>query len=155
MHHPNPCLPAADAHVAASPGTMQMPWVAGLAEKAIQDRGKKHASARRRLARALGERDEPVLPADAVEWSTSIDLPDWQDFARYLTRKLRGDLSTAVGKAAIAVVTTAPVDEEDRILLDTRLGTICLGWFIGDHNTVDVYIFGPSQVHDLCKQWFQ
>jgi hypothetical protein len=151
---PNPCLPAISEHVVASPGTMEMPWVAWQRERAIEDQGKKHASAQRRLANALAGREEPVLPVDAVEWSTSFDLPDWQDFAKYLTRKLRGDLSTAVGKAMFAVIATAPIDEEDGILLDTRLGIIRLHWFIDDVGTVDAYIFGSSEVHDLCQQWW-
>lgn len=130
-----------------------MPWVAWLAKEAGEDREKKHAGARKRLAKALAERAEPALAADAVEWSTSFDLTDWQDFAKYLTRKLRGDLSTAVGKAAIAVIITAPVDDEGSVLLDTQLGTIRLGWFIDDENTVDAYVFGPSEVRKLCEQF--
>jgi hypothetical protein len=151
----NPSVPSAEEHVAASPGTTEMPWVAWLAAKATTDRATKHASARRRLATALEGRREPVLGADAVEWSTSFDLPDWQDFARYLTRKLRGDFSTALGRAAIAVITTAPVEQEDSLLLATELGTIRLGWFIDDEDVVDAYIFGPGSVRDLCQKWFE
>jgi hypothetical protein len=141
---------------------MQMPWVAWQArtatkerENATKEREKKHASARGRLSRALEERAEPVLRADAVEWSTSFDLPDWQDFAKYLTQKLQGDLLTAAGRAAITVIMTAPVDDEDSILLNTRLGAIRLGWFIDDQDTVDIYIFGCSEVRDLCQRWFK
>jgi hypothetical protein len=152
---PNPSLPTIDQHVAASPGTTEMPWVSWLAKQAVEDRGKKHARARKRLAKATARRTEPVLAADAVEWSTSFDLPDWQDFAKYLTRKLRGDFATAVGKAAIAVVTTAPIDDEGSVLLDTRLGTIRLGWFIDDEDTVDAYILGPSEARKLCEQWLE
>jgi hypothetical protein len=71
------------------------------------------------------------------------------------TTELRGDLSTAVGKAAIAVITTAPVDDEGSVLLDTQLGTIRLSWFIDDEDTVDAYVFGPSEVRKLCEQWFE
>ncbi|WP_199435285.1 hypothetical protein [Qaidamihabitans albus] len=146
---PNPVLPTIDQHVAASAGTMEMPWVTSLAKRAMEDRAKKHARARKRLAKALEGRSEPALAADAVEWSTSFDLPDWQDFAKHFTRKLRGDLSTALGKAAIAVVTTAPVDDEGSVLLETRLGPVRLGWFIDDEGTVDACVFGPSTVQTV------
>lgn len=151
---PNPSLPTAGQHVAASPGTTEMPWITWLAKNSTEDRRKKHASAQARLAKSLAGRAEPALAADAVEWSTSFDLPDWQDFAKYLTRRLRGDLSTAVGKATIATITTAPVDDKGSVLLDTRLGTIRISWFIDDENTVDAYISGPSDVRKLCQQWF-
>jgi len=151
----NPYLPSIEEHVAASPGTMEMPWVARQAKRTGEDQAKKHASARKRLARALEGRAEPVLGADAVEWSTSFDLPDWQDFAKYLTRKLRGDFSTAIGKAVLAVIATAPIDQEDSILLDTQLGTIRLHWFIDDTDVVDAYIYGSSQVQDICVKWLE
>ena len=78
----------------------------------------------------------------------------WREFARYLTRQLRGDLTTAIGKAVISVITTAPVDEEASITLNTQLGPIRLGWFIDDEDVVDLYIWGPPQVSDLCDAWF-
>jgi hypothetical protein len=131
---PNPSLPTIDQHVAASPGTTEMPWVTWLANKTVEDRGKKHAGARKRLAKVLAGRTEPVLAADAVEWSASLDLTDWRDFAKYLTRKLRGDFATALGKAVITVVTTAPVDDEE---------------------TVDAYVFGPREARRLCEQWLE
>jgi hypothetical protein len=159
-HDPNPFLPTIEDHVAASPGTMEMPWDAWEAQEAVRDREKavkdqerKHASAQRRLAAAVAGREAPVLPGEVVEWSTSFDLPDWQRFAEYLTRKLRGDLSTTIGRATLAVIETAPVDEEDEVLLDTELGAIRLHWFIDDYETVDIYVFGSSQVHDLCDRW--
>jgi hypothetical protein len=151
----NPSLPTIDEHVAASPGDMEMPWVRWLAKKATADQAKKHAGALGRLAKAVEGRIEPILPSDSVEWSTSFDLPDWQEFARYLTRKLKGDLTRAVGKAAIAVVTTAPLDDEGSILLDTQLGPIRLGWFIDDVGSVAAYVYGSNEVRDLCDQWFE
>jgi hypothetical protein len=149
----NPSLPAVDEHVAASPCRMEMPWAAWLAGEAIDDRKKKHASAKKRLAKALEERAQPVLPPDAEEWSASFDMPEWQEFGKYLTRELRGEFSTAVGKAAMTAVATAPVEDEGDILLRTQLGAIRLGWFIDDHDTVDVYIFGSRAVRDLCERW--
>ncbi|PFG16848.1 hypothetical protein ATK74_1403 [Propionicimonas paludicola] len=150
---PNPALPTIDEHVSASPGTQEMPWVAWQATKAANDRTRKHTAASKRLAAASLGRAQPTLPDDAVEWSTSFDLDDWREFARYLTRKLRGDLTTAIGKAVISVITTAPVDEEDSIILDTQLGPIRLGWFMDDEDVVDLYIWGPPLVSDLCDAW--
>lgn len=150
---PNPALPTAEDHVAASPGDMEMPWVGWLAEKAAADRGKKHSAALKRLAKATDARTEPTLPEDAVEWSTSLDLDEWREFSEYLTRKLRGDLATAVGKAAIAVITTAPLDEEDNLRLNTNHGVVQIGWFIDDESTVDIYVWGSPAVHDLCNEW--
>jgi hypothetical protein len=151
---PNPSLPAVEDHLAASPGTPEMPWEAWQRQKASGDRIKKYASARKRLARAQDRRAEPMLAADLVEWSTSFDLADWQDFAKYLARKLRGDLSTALGKAMLSVISTAPLDDEDDIVLDTSLGPIRLGWFIADTETVDVFIHGSPGVTTLCQAWF-
>ncbi len=150
---PNPALPSIDEHVRASPGTDEMPWIAWQASKAANDRARKHAAARKRLAAASLGRAQPMLADDAVEWSTSFDLDDWREFAGYLSRKLRGELTTTIGKAVISVITTAPVDEEDSITLETQLGAICLGWFIDDEDVVDVYIWGSPQVSDLCNAW--
>jgi hypothetical protein len=149
----NPSLPTVDEHVAASPGSLEMPWVAWLAREAIDDRRKKHASAKKRLAKALEERAQPVLPPDAEEWSASFDLPDWQEFAKYLTRELRGDFATAVGKAVMTAIASAPVEDEGNIVLRTQLGAIRLGWFIDDYDTVDASITGPGAVRDLFERW--
>lgn len=152
---PNPALPTIEEHMAASPGTMEMPWVPWLAQKSIDDRAKKHRAALGRLAKASEARTEPSLPEDTTEWSTSFDLEDWQEFAKYLTRKLRGDLTTALGKAALSVITTAPLDDEGSIRLSTQHGVVELGWFIGDHDTVDIAIWGTADVYNLCAEWFQ
>lgn len=151
---PNPALPTIDEHVRASPGTQEMPWVPWQATRAADDRARKHTAARKRLAVASLGRAQPTLVNDAVEWSTSFDLDDWRAFARYLTRQLRGDLTTAIGKAVISVITTAPVEDEGSITLDTQLGPIRLGWFIDDEDVVDLYIWAPPQVTDLCDAWF-
>jgi hypothetical protein len=150
---PNPALPGIDEHVAASPGTMEMPWVAWEVKKAVDDRAKKYTAARKRLTKAVEGRRAPALGGNLVEWSTSFDLGDWQRFAKYLTRRLRGDLTTAIGKAAISVITTAPLDEEDSILLDTRFGTVSMGWFIDDVDVVDLTLWGMPEVADLCDAW--
>ena len=78
---PNPALPDIDEHVAASPGTMEMPWVAWEAKKAADDRAKKYTAARKRLAKAVEGRTVPTLGGNLVEWSTSFDLDDWPRFA--------------------------------------------------------------------------
>jgi hypothetical protein len=151
---PNPSLPTIEDHLTASPGTPEMPWEVWQRQKGSSDRAKKYAAARRRLARALDSRTERWLSADLVEWSTSFDLADWRNFAMYLTRKLRGDLSTSLGKAMLAVIATAPLDEEDDIVLDTAFGPIRLGWYIDDNETVDVYIYGSMEVRSICEAWF-
>jgi hypothetical protein len=111
------------------------------------------AAARKRLGTALKGRPDPQLAADAVEWSTSFDAGGWQDFAGYLAGQLRGDLTRAVGRATIAVAATAPIDEEDHVLLDTMLGAIRLGWFVDDTDTIDVYVWGPAAVTTVCEAW--
>lgn len=150
----NSALPSVSDHLEASPGTAEMPWMGWQDSRDVAGRARKHASARRRLAKALNARVEPVLAPDAVEWSTSFDLDDWQEFAQYLTRSLRGDLSAAVGKATFAAIVNAPLDDEDAVLLDTNLGVIRLGWFIDDTETVDAYVYGSPGVHLLCEAWF-
>ncbi|GIG21588.1 hypothetical protein Cch01nite_23120 [Cellulomonas chitinilytica] len=148
---PHPALPSVADHVAAAPGTQEMPWERWLDEQQAKDDARKHAGARRRLAAALARRSAPVdLPPDAVEWSTSFDAADWDDFATYLTRTLRGDLSAAIGRAVRAVVATAPLDQEDGVVLETTMGAVRLGWFIDDVGTVDVYVHGSPQVSAVC-----
>jgi hypothetical protein len=151
---PNPALPTIDEHVRASPGTQDMPWVAWLAQRVVNDRARKHVAARRRLAAASVGRTSPSVRDDAVEWSSSFDVVDWRLFASYLTRQLRGDFSAAIGKAVIAVVATAPVEDEESITLDTQLGPVRLGWFIDDVDVVELRVWGPPQVREICEAWF-
>jgi hypothetical protein len=148
----NPALPSVGEHVAASPGTREMPWVASLARKAAVDRTRKHAAALKRLAKVREVRDEPALAEDSVEWSTSLDLDDWNGFAQRLTRRLRGELATALGRAVIAVVATAPAGTGGSINLDTQVGVISLGWSIDDEETVDLCVRGVRQVGELCDE---
>jgi len=156
FRRPQPALPTAEEHVAASPGTQEMPWEPWLRDKRVKDLAKRHTAARRRLAAALDRRPAPVVvPDHAVEWSTSFDLRDWDEFAAHLARALRGDLSGAIGKALMTVVATAPLDEEDQVVLETRMGAVGLGWFVGDVGTVDVHVHGSAQVATLCDAWFE
>jgi hypothetical protein len=114
----NPGLPTPEEHVAASPGTGEMPWVAWLAKKAGHDREMKHVKARQRLLIALEARGaEPSLAQTPVEWSTSMDLTDWQALAQHLSRKLGGDLASPVGRALIAVIASAPAGDQGELLL--------------------------------------
>ncbi|KQR08511.1 hypothetical protein [Cellulomonas sp. Leaf334] len=151
---PNPALPTTQDHLAVSVGTAEMPWVSWLHERTVADTTKRHAAARKRLETALGRREVEPLAQSAAEWSTSLDLGDWEPFAKHLGRALRGDLSGPIGRAVVAVVATAPPDEEDGVLVDTTMGTVRLGWFIDDVDTVDVYVFGSAQVHLVCEAWF-
>jgi len=151
---PNPALPTVDDHVAASPGTAEMPWVAWHAKRVDGDRAKKHNAALKRLTKASEGRRQLDLADHAVEWSTSLDLQDWQEFAKYLSRKLGGDLSAAIGKAAIAVIATAPIGDEGRVVLDTQYGVVRLDWFVDDETTVEIALWSAGEVRDYCDQWF-
>ncbi len=75
---PNPALPPVEEHLAASPGTSEMPWVAWERARTKKGLERRHASSRRRLDAALAARTAPVLDAAAVEWSTSLDVDDWK-----------------------------------------------------------------------------
>jgi hypothetical protein len=153
VHHPNPGLPTVEQHLAAAPGASEMPWEEWQRRKASDQRAKRYAAARRRLATGLQERPEPVLPGDAIEWSTSIDLPDWPDFVKHVTRRLGGELRSAVGKAALAVVATAPLDEEDGVVLTTARGVVRLSWFVDDADNVDIYLRGSPEAVAACDAW--
>lgn len=151
---PNPGLPSVEEHLAASPGSMEMPWTAWPAQKTDDNRARKHTAARTRLAKILQARDEPVLAESSVEWSTSLDRDDWSDFAHHLSHKLGRDLSATLGKAAIAVISSAPLHDKGSVLLDTDLGAIRLAWFVGDEHTLDIWVRGGPNVSADCQAWF-
>jgi len=48
------------------------------------------------------------------------------------------------------VITTAPLDEQDHILLDTRFGAVSMGWVIPDVDVVDLTLWGTPEVADVC-----
>ncbi|MBE7325682.1 hypothetical protein IEQ44_13600 [Nocardioides sp. Y6] len=150
----NPALPSVEAHLAASPGTMEMPWTSFLAQKAARGKESKHAAARKRLDARVGERPAPQVPADAIEWSTSFDLDDFLAFFAHLKRRLGGELARPLGTAVRSVIATAPLDDEDEVVLETRLGPVRVRWFIDDTDTVDLYLFGSEDVHAVCEAWF-
>jgi len=118
--------------------------------KGTSARPRKYARALKQLADAMAARPEPVLDLDAVEWSTSFDLPDWKRFAKHLRARLGGELEGSLGMALFAAILSAPDDDEQHILVHTRQGVVRLGWFIGDIDVVDVFIFGSHEVRDIC-----
>ncbi|WP_421019971.1 hypothetical protein, partial [Klebsiella pneumoniae] len=74
---------------------------------------------------------------------------------RALNKKLGGELAGPLGKALISVVETAPQDAEDHVLVNTDFGTVRIGWFIDDVETVDVYVFGSPEVCDFSERWHE
>jgi len=114
----------------------------------------KHPAALNRLAKALAGRPDPALPTDADEWSSSFDSEDWLRFFKHLARRSGGELTTEVGKAVLAVISTAPLDDEGSVRLVTDLGVVQIGWFMDDTDTVDLTLWGSHEVRDLCESWF-
>lgn len=150
---PGTYVPWASDHFRFSPGTDEMPWVAGRWERRERDERAAYDRARRRLERALARREETPVAAEHVEWSSSLDLDQWQDLWRHLRRRLGGDLSGSVGRALAATIDHAPHEAVGSLVLATRHGPLSLEWRIGDVAVVDVWLFGPAGVHDLCEAW--
>ncbi|PWJ53960.1 hypothetical protein SAMN06264364_10941 [Quadrisphaera granulorum] len=151
----NRALPGVEQHLAASPGPMEMPWVAWERDKDLARRGRRYRAARRRLEQATALAGTRQLGASAVEWSTSLDTSDWEAFTKHLSRRLRGDFTSPLGKAAVAVAQLAPLDEEDSVLLDTVHGTVRFGWSTSDLDVVDVTVHGSPPVVEVCGAWFE
>lgn len=151
----NRALPGVEQHLAASPGTMEMPWVAWERDEDLARRERRHRAARRRLEQAVARAGSPELGASAVEWSTSLDASDWDAFTQHLTRRLRGDFTSPLGKAAVAVAQLAPLDEQDSVLLDTVLGPVRFGWSVSDVDVVHVTVHGPPAAVRVCEAWFE
>jgi hypothetical protein len=132
-----------------------MPWERVFARRDEEARARRHEAARKRRLAAEKERGPvPPLCDDAAEWSTSFDLSDWEEFRRYLSRRLKGDLTGPVGRALWKEIASAPVDEEADHHLATALGPIRLGWFIDDVDVVDVSVVGDPTVGLICDEWF-
>jgi hypothetical protein len=148
-------LPTVEEHLLASPGTDAMPWDGWEERDEADKRTKKFAAAKRRLAKALAERAEPSVVPDPIEWSTSFGLDEWQAFAPRLAKALSGEMTTAAGKAVLAVIENAPLDHEGSVSLNTKLGPVRLGWFIDDVDIVDAYLFGTEELQELCERLFE
>lgn len=146
-------VPSVEEHFAASPGTDEMPWVKVLARKDEVKRGRRHESAHAKRVALAAERDPaPALPDDAVEWSTSFDLDDWERFHRGLKRALKGDTTGPLGTALAAEIRTAPVETEDEVDLRTDLGVVRMSWFIDDTDVVDLTLWGPPDLTTVCDR---
>ena len=150
----NQSLPSLQDHLDEAPGTTEMPWERWEREKEKKGRVNRNAAARRRLAKALEGRGEPLLGDDAVEWSTSFDADEFSKFFGHLKRRLGGELSTPIGTGLRATIVTAPIDEEDSLVVDTELGAVRIAWFIDDIEVVDLYVFGSPEVRLVCEAWF-
>jgi hypothetical protein len=142
-----------------SPGTTEMPWVSGerarAAVKAERSRERRYANARRRRETALGGRDAPAQPARDAEWSTSFDADDWRSFGRRLFRRLGGELAGPAGKALIEEIASAPINQEESLVVLADAGPIEVHWFIDDVDTVDIYFFGADQLPSLIDAVYQ
>lgn len=146
-------VPTVEEHFAASPGTDEMPWVKVLVRRDEEKRGRRHASAHDKRVSLADEREPaPALPDDAVEWSTSFDLEDWERFHRDLKRALKGDTTGPLGTALAAEIRHAPVETEDAVDLRTELGVVRMGWFIDDTDVVDLFLHGPAELTELCDR---
>ena len=113
-------------------------------------RPRRYARVHKQLVELRAARPEPVLQDNPVEWSTSLDLPDWKRFAKHLRTQLGGELDAPLGAALFASILSAPEESEEHVLVNTDHGVVRFGWYIGDIDVVDPYIFGSQGVHDLC-----
>lgn len=147
-------VPSYEDHMRFSPGTAEMPWVKGQAERAAANaaktRERRYAAARKRRLKAQEGRAD--LPAHAREaaWSTSFDADDWRSFGRHLFRRLGGELETPIGNALVEEIATAPHNHEESVVLTTGIGPVEVRWFIDDVDTVDIYLFGPAELQTLA-----
>ena len=119
--------------------------------KTATARARRYERAVKKLSEALATRREPVPDDGAIEWTTSLDLPDWKRLAKNLRTGLGGELDGPIGDALFAAILSAPLDDEHHVLTHTRLGVVQIGWFIDDISEVTAYIFGSQEVHDLCQ----
>lgn len=145
-------VPSIEDHVAASPGTSEMPWERKLQEDNEKRRAKRYARAHEQRIELAAQRPAPpAMDTDAREWSANFDTENWLEFHRKLKRSLRGELTERIGTVLEREVQTAPHDAEDSEVFNTTMGTVRIGWFIDDIDAVDIYISGPSPVIDLCE----
>jgi hypothetical protein len=151
-------VPSFDEHMRHSPGTTEMPWIIGEAERdraqAARSRQRRYANARKRRTAAM---DPPALspPEHTAEWSTSFDTDDWLSFGRRLFPKLGGDLDGRLGRALLDEIATAPIGTEEAVAVATIHGTIEVRWFVDDTEGVDVYLFGPAALPPFVDAVFE
>jgi hypothetical protein len=143
-------VPSYEDHFRFSPGTSEMPWIRGEAEraaaKAERARERRYVAARKRRLKAQEGHEELAPVARRAEWSTSLDADDWRSFAKRLFRRLGGDLAGPIGKALITEIEAAPLNHEESVVLATEIGPVEVRWFIDDVDTVDIYFFGPADL---------
>jgi hypothetical protein len=143
-------VPSYEDHMGHSPGTTEMPWVRGEAERAAaqseRTRERRYARVRRQREAAMAERRDPGEVPRENEWSTSFDADDWRSFGRRLFRRLGGELADPLGKALLEEIASAPLNLEESVAVTTDIGLIEVRWFIDDVDTVDIYLFGPPQL---------
>jgi len=148
-------VPSYEDHMRFSPGTMEMPWVRGEAErasaKAERARERRYASARKRRVKAQESRAELPPVARTTEWSTSLDAGDWRSFGRRLFRRLGGELAGPLGGALLEEIASAPLDLEESIVLAADMGPVEVRWFVDDLDTVDIYLFGPPELSGVVN----
>jgi hypothetical protein len=138
-----------------SPGTMEMPWIKGEAERnaaqAERSRQRRHAAARTRRLKAMEGREELAAAGRAAEWSTSLDADDWRSFAPRLFRTLGGELAGPIGRALIGEIASAPLNAEESLVLSSLAGPVEVRWFIDDIDTVDIYFFGSPELQAMVE----
>jgi hypothetical protein len=146
-------VPSYEDHMRHSPGTMEMPWIKGEAERAAAQAERaierRYAAARKRRLKAMDGRAElPPVRRDA-EWSTSFDADDWRSFGKQLFRRLGGELAGPIGRALLEEIATAPLNLEESVVLASDIGPVDVRWFIDDVDTVDIYFFGSAELTTL------
>ena len=143
-------VPSYEDHLRFSPGTSEMPWIRGEAERAVANaartRERRYASARKRRLKAQEDRSDLPDVVRVAEWSTSFDADDWRSFSPGLFRRLGGELAGPIGKALITEIEAAPLNHEESVVLATEIGPVEVRWFIDDVETVDIYFFGSPEV---------
>ncbi len=149
-------VPSYEDHMRHSPGTMEMPWVRGEAERdsarTERARERRYTAARKRRLKAMGGREELAPVSRTSEWSTSFDAEDWESFGRRLFRSLGGELAGPIGAALVGEIASAPLNAEESLVLSSQAGPVEVRWFIDDIDTVDIYLFGSDELQEAVEE---
>lgn len=146
-------LPTVTDHLAASPGTEEMPWTRQARERDVRTRERAYDRARtRRLALSAAHPRPQALADETVEWSRSFDGAEWRQFFTRLRRQLKGELAGPLGTALAAEIVNAPLDAEDDIDVTSAHGTVRLAWFIDDVDVLDIAVLGSRSVFMICDR---